>query len=127
MSLPRPLAADATVVNDMMTRELVVRVARNASGTARLAWREGVQALAQAEAAPDLRTHLRANAPTVWARGAGRDNIARGMPGEDGSVRFRFDLGDSTYKRLVSTPGLRAVVVIDWHTRRLLSVSFRGR
>jgi hypothetical protein len=41
MTVPRPLAANATVTNDPTTRELIVRPAADESGTARLAWRGG--------------------------------------------------------------------------------------
>jgi hypothetical protein len=86
-----------------------------------LLWREAHRALIQAEEAG------RYGAPLVWAHGPGRREIARGQPGEDGSLRFRFERGDPSYRQLVSTPGLAATVVVDRATSRIMNVRFHGR
>jgi hypothetical protein len=62
----------------------------------------------------------------VGAHVGGHRN-ARGMPEEDGTLRFQFDYGDSVYRGLASNPRLRAVVTVDRETSRILSVRFRGR
>jgi hypothetical protein len=69
--------------------------------------------------------YLRTDAAPVWARGAGRDHIARAVPADDGSLHFHFERGDSTYRELVST-FLRAIVTVDRASKRILGVSFRG-
>jgi hypothetical protein len=68
-------------------------------------WREAVDALSKEE--------YRWPAQTVWAAGAGKRNIAIGHPTADNALAFTFRRGDPVYKRLVSTPGLRAFVTVD--------------
>ena len=66
-------------------------------------------------------------APTVWAAGAGQDRICFGLPGDDGTMRFRFSLRDPVYKKLVSTPGLAATIVVDRSSSHIMGVRFHGR
>jgi hypothetical protein len=115
-----PLAADGVVVNDSATRTLVVRPAK-AGSYAGLLWRQGCRKLLQAE------QNGRYGPRIVWAHGLGRREIARGQPVDDGSLRFRFERGDSAYRELVSTPGLAAVVTVDRETAQIMGVRFRGR
>jgi hypothetical protein len=63
----------------------------------------------------------------VYAHGAGQQRIAFGLTTADNALAFRFRVGDSTYRRLVSTPGLRAFITVDRVGRRSLGVTFRGR
>jgi hypothetical protein len=117
---PDPLAADAIVANDPLERTLRVKPAET-TGYAALLWRQGHRALVNAEQSG------RYGAPIVWAHGPGRREIARGQPGEDGSLRFQFRRGDPAYKQLVCKPGLAAVVVVDREASRIMGVRFRHR
>lgn len=58
-------------------------------------------------------------APTVWASGAGERKIAIGQPTDDNALEFHFRRGDPVYRKLVSTPGLRANIVVDRVSRRI--------
>ena len=107
--LPRPLVANGTVTIDPRERTLVVKP-------------EGHRAQVQ-----DLQSRTGGMAPTVWAAGAGHDKIAPGLPGDDGTLRFRYSRGDPNYGTMVSTPGLRATFVVDRETSHIMSVRFRGR
>jgi hypothetical protein len=49
------------------------------------------------------------------------------LPGDAETLRFRFSPGDPNYRRLVSTPGLTATVVVDRATSHIMSVRFHGR
>ena len=49
-----------------------------------------------------------------------------GLPTDDNALEFRFRRGDPVYRRLVSTPGLRANIVVDRVSRQILGVTFRG-
>jgi hypothetical protein len=120
-SLPRPLAADAVVVVDARERALVVRPAPAARAYAKVLWAEGVRAQAEAAASRF------AGPPTVWAAGGGESKIAYGLPAGGDALEFRFGRGDPVYKKLVSTPGLRATFVVDRGSSRILGVRFHGR
>jgi hypothetical protein len=64
----------------------------------------------------------------VWASGGGQDKIAHGVPTASGdALKFRFHPGHPVYTRLVSTPGLRAIIVVDRTSSQILGVRFRGR
>jgi hypothetical protein len=63
----------------------------------------------------------------VWASGAGEHHIAHGLPTDDGALEFRFHRGHPVYSKLVSTPGLRANIVVDMAGRRILGVTFTGK
>jgi hypothetical protein len=115
--LPRPLAADGAVTIDARERALVVRPAPGARAYAKVLWAEGVRA--QAGFAGD--------APTVWAAGGGQSKVAYGLPAGGDALEFRFGRGDPVYKKLVSTPGLRATFVVDRGSSQILSVRFHGR
>ncbi len=120
MTVPRPLAADGVVINDPSTRTLIVKPAK--AGYASLcgvrlirSWR---RLWGRAVTTPSLRCGR------LGPQGRG---IARGVPAEDGSLRFHFERGDPNYRKLVSTPFLSAIVVVDRATKSILGVKFRGR
>jgi hypothetical protein len=115
-AVPRPLLDDGVVSIDSRNRTLTVRPSRDASGYAKLLWRDGVAAQA---ATPQP--------PTVWAAGAGQSKVSFGLPTDDGALEFRFAVGDPVYRELVSTPGLRARIVVDRASRQILGVTFRGK
>jgi hypothetical protein len=117
--LPRPLAADGVDTIDAAERTLVVKPAQDARGYAKVLWSEGHRAQVQGLQSGTV--------PTVWANGAGHDQIAFGLPGDDGTMRFHFPAADPNYRKLVSTPGLTASIVVDRETSHILSVRFRGR
>jgi hypothetical protein len=117
--LPRPLAADGAVTIDARERALVVRPAPGARAYAKVLWAEGVR---QAGAAASRF----AGPPTVWAAGGGESKIAYGLP-EGDALKFRFGRGDPVYKKLVSTPGLRATFVVDRARSQILGIRFHGR
>jgi hypothetical protein len=119
--LLRPLAASDAVTIDARERELVVRLAPDARGYAKVLWAEGVRAISEAASSGY------AGPPTVWASGGGSSQIAYGLPAGDGALKFRFSLRDPAYKKLVSTPGLRATFVVDRGSSQILSVRFHGR
>jgi hypothetical protein len=54
--LPRPLAADGTVAIDPRTRTLTVKPAPDARAYAKVLWRDGVRAQAEASSGPDPRS-----------------------------------------------------------------------
>lgn len=71
--------------------------------------------------AEESRARRGQSAPTVWASGAGEDRISYGLPGRDGSLRFRFYRGEEIYMTLVSTVGLRAWITLDRSNGRIKS------
>jgi hypothetical protein len=115
-AVPAPLACDGQVTFDPASRSLSVKV----SGLGATFWRRGHAAMMAAEEAGRYYA-----APTVWAHGAGRREIARGEPVRDGWLRFK--LSDADYRRLSSTPDLSAIVTVDREAGRILGVKFRGR
>jgi hypothetical protein len=110
------LAAAAVVVNDPAEWSLLVKPAQ-ASGRAGLAWRQGLQAMAEG------------GAGEVWPYiGSSHHRIARGTPEEDaGALRFQWDSGDSVYRALASNRRLRAILMVDKSAGRILAVRFLGR
>ena len=115
--IPRPLAADGAVTIASAERMLAVRPVRDARGLAKVLWAEGHRAQVESH-----RRGMYGTAPTVWAAGAGF-----GLPGDDGTMRFGFSLGDPVYKKLVSTPGLAATIVVDRESSHIMRVRFHGR
>jgi hypothetical protein len=120
-ALPRPLAAPAKVTIDAAERTLVVKQVPDVRGYAKVLWSEGHRAQVQS-----LQMAPGDAAPTVWAAGAGHDRIAYGLPGDAETLRFRFSRGDPNYRKLVSTPGLTATVVVDRENSQILGVRFHG-
>lgn len=70
---------------------------------------------------------FRTGPPTVWASALGSCQIAHGLPGENGTLRFHFPPGEPAYQKLVSKPGLVATVVLDGETCRIMGVTFLNR
>ena len=69
-------------------------------------------------------------ADTVWASGAGRNEIARGEAVRGEAVRdgwLRFKLSDADYRQLAGMPGLSAIATVDRATGRIMGVKFLGR
>jgi len=97
----------------------VVRPAPGARGLAKALWSEGVRAVA-ADPGYD-------GPPTVWATGGGESKIAYGQPAGGDALKFRFPRGDPIYRKLVSTPGLRATFVVDRGSSQILGVRFHVR
>jgi hypothetical protein len=120
-SLPRPLTTDGAVTIDARERALVVRPARDARSYAKVLWAEGVRAQAEAAA-----SRCAGDAPTVWASACGQSKVTFGLPAGGDVLKFRFGRGDPVYKKLVSTPGLRATVVVDRGSSQILGVRFHG-
>jgi hypothetical protein len=110
-----PVADAGTVTVDPFSRTLTVRPAPYADGYTKLLWHDGIRA------------HDKPDAGTVWASGAGKANISFGQPTDDGALAFRFPVGDAVYRELVGSPGLRATFAVDTVSRRILSVTFKGR
>jgi hypothetical protein len=117
----RPLAADGAVTIDAAERTLVVKPAKDADGYARLLWRAGHRAGRRLA----MRVR-RLSADRVGQRCRATKDRLR-LPGDDGTMRFHFPPGDPNYRKLVSTPGLTATIVVDRENSHILGVSFRGR
>ena len=120
--LPQPLAATATVVNDVPSRTLVVGLSQDAEGYAKLLWRQGHQALVKAQEAG-----WPTRVPTVWASAPGAYRAAFAVPGDAATLRFHFPLGDPSYRTLVGTPGLSAIAVMDRSSNHIMNVRFHNR
>jgi hypothetical protein len=122
-TLPDPVAVDGVVFNDPVARTLHVRLPDSANGYTRLLFRQGWQALRQAE-----ESGWRNAVPDVWAHTAEQRLIAHGLPGEDGTLRFHFPAKPgSAYSELVSKPGLTAIISVDRQTHHILAVRFLQR
>jgi hypothetical protein len=118
--VPQPLAADGMVFIDPATRTLTVRPSDTASGYTRLLWKQGWQALRQAQ-----ESGYRSGVPDVWASAPGARQIAHGVPGEGGTLKFTFHTSQPAYSELVNKPGLSAIITVDRGTSRILGVKFR--
>lgn len=117
MTLPEPLAADATINVDPDTRTLIIKPAPDAPSRAKLLWREGHAKLMEADRTGRL-------AETVWADGPGHPQVAFATPGRETTLRFKLE--PDAYRKLMGTPGLHAVVVVDKRSSQILNVVFRG-
>jgi len=112
-AVPAPLACDAAVTFDPVSRSLLVKV----SGFGGSFWRRGHAAMLAAEEAGRYWA-----APTVYAHAPGRRDIARGEPVRDGWLRFK--LNDADYRRLSSTADLAVICTVDRQAAQILSVKF---
>jgi hypothetical protein len=54
-----------------------------------------------------------AGARIPWAHSVGANQIAHGLPGENGTLRSYFAPGNDAHRELVSKPGLTAIVTVD--------------
>jgi hypothetical protein len=93
-----------------------------ASGYQKLLWREAHQALTRAAESGWRTAH-----PYVWGGALGNRQIVHGQPGDYLTLTFHFPAGESVYAKLVSKPGLAAIVTADREQRRFLSVRFLNR
>lgn len=120
--IPQPVAADGVVFHDAATRTLHVRLSDQANGYTRLLWKQGWQALRQAEQAG-----WRNRVPDVWASAPGAHRVVHGLPAEGGALAFHFPTGIAAYSELISKPGLIAIVTVDRGTHHILSCRFLHR
>jgi hypothetical protein len=111
------------VFADVAARTLTVRLSEQESGYTKLLWRTGWQALRQAEEAG----WPASGAPRVWADAPGARRVVYGLPGEGGTLVFRFPAGTPGFAELVGRPGLTSLVTVDRSTYRILSVKFLSR
>jgi hypothetical protein len=91
-------------------------------GYGRLLWKQGWQALRQAQ---EGGYHSRV--PDVWAHGAGKRQIAHGEPAEGGALTFTFYPADDAYSALISKPGLVAIATVDRQSHHILGVKLLNR
>jgi hypothetical protein len=117
MALPRPLIDDGVVSNDPLARTLTVRPSPHARACTKVLWREAVRAQGKADA------------PTVWASGAGEYQAAYGRPAEAtvDALEFKFPRVNPVYRWLVSMRGLHARIAVDRATGRIIGVTLRGK
>ena len=124
--IPRPLAIDGAVENDVSNRVLVVSRPRDISGYQASLWREAHQALMLAE-----NRGWYGGAPSVRCSAPGNpDFVVHATPGPDLTLRFHFPPATpagKVYTEMVSKPRLAAIVVVDRGTHYFLGVKFRNR
>jgi hypothetical protein len=119
--VPRPVAVDGVVVNDVATRTLAVRLSETAGGYAQQLWREAHQALLRAQ-----ESEWRTGHPALWGALWNRQ-IVHGLPADYQTLTFTFYPGEPAYAKLVGTPGLAAIVTLERELCRFLSVQFLNR
>ena len=83
--VPRPVAIDDVVTNDVVSRTLIVRRPETASGYGKLLWREAHQALVSAAESGWRTAH-----PYVWGGALGNRQIVHGQPGDYLTLLFCF-------------------------------------
>jgi hypothetical protein len=121
--LPQPQAIDAVVFVDAVERTLTARLPDQANGYTRLLWVQAWQQLRRAEQAgwpPE-------GAPWVWADLPGARQAAHGQPTEAGTLTFHFPVGAPGFAKLISRPGVAAIVTVDRSTQRFLTCRFLNR
>jgi hypothetical protein len=105
--LPSPRAVDGVVVIDYAARVLAVRLPDSARGHARSLWRQAhVQLVAAAESG------WRSATPFLWGGAFGNRQIVHGLPGGGLALTFHFPAGVEAYAKLISQPGLAAIVTL---------------
>jgi hypothetical protein len=114
VTLPSPRAVDGAVVLDLATRTATVMPTE--TGFPAMLWRHGIEKMGPGGY----------GAPTVWAHCLGHQQIAPGQP-EGGALKFTFRRGDPAWQKLVGTPALSAILVLDRDAEEILSVKFRGQ
>jgi hypothetical protein len=118
--LPSPMVMDGIVSIDNLQRNLVVRRPENLSGYEKLTWRMAHEQLVRGE-----QSGWDSDVPTLWAHGGGQTDIAFGVPGDNLTLLFHFPAGKDAYTKLVSQPGLSALVTADRSTGWFMSCKFR--
>ena len=66
-------------------------------------------------------------APWLFADAPGAPRAVHGLPGDAGVMSFHFPVGTAGYSKLISKPGLVALVTIDRGTHQFLSCRFLNR
>jgi hypothetical protein len=122
-ALPQPQAIDAVVFVDAVTRTLTARLSDQAGGYERLLWTQAWQQLRRAEEAGWPID----GAPWVFADLPGARQVVHGQPAEGGTLQFTFPVGTPGFAKLVSKPGVVAIVTVDRGTQRFLSCRFLNR
>jgi hypothetical protein len=92
-------------------------------GYEKLLWTQAWQALRRAEQAgwpPDA-------AQPVWADLPGARQVAHSLPTEAGTLTFRFPVGAAGFAKLISRPGVVAIVTVDRSTLRFMTCRFLNR
>jgi hypothetical protein len=112
--LPQPLSVTGKVTYDPVTRSLLAKPAE--AGLGSLIWRHGHQALMEADGSFG-------DPPAVYARVAGRRDVARGEAVRDQWLRFQ--LKDADYRAL-AREGVSAICTVDKQTGNILAVRFLG-
>jgi hypothetical protein len=122
-ALPRPVAVDGVVFNDVATRTLSVRPSDLANGYTKLLWREAwMKQRRSQEAGWPL-----GGADWLFCDAPGAPRVVHGLPGDAGVMSFHFPVGTAGYGKLVSKPGLIAIVTIDAGSRQFLTCRFLNR
>jgi hypothetical protein len=119
-ALPRPVAVEGVVFNDVLTRTLSVRPSDQASGYRRLLWQ---QAWRQQRRSQEAGWPVD-GAPWIFADVPGARRVVHGLPAEGGVMSFHFPPGTAGYSELISKPGLVAVVTVDRGTHQFLTCRF---
>lgn len=120
--LPSPQALHAVVTPDYEARTLAVRLPDIAGGHAVSLWRQAYGQLRRAEESGWPAVH-----PFLWGGALGNRQIVHGLPGDGMALLFHFPAGEVAYTKLVSKPGLTAIVTVDRELCRFLSVQFLNR
>jgi hypothetical protein len=122
-ALPRPVAVDGVVFNDVLTRTLSVRLGDRADGYTRLLWQQAWQQQRRSREAGWPVD----GAPWVYADVPGAPRVVHGLPAEGGVMSFHFPPGTAGYSELISKPGLVAIVTVDRGTHQFLTCRFLNR
>lgn len=112
--LPQPLSVTGRVTFDPVSRSLFAKPAEPGLGS--LIWRQGHEALMQADGS------LSDPSP-VFARVAGRGEIGHGEAVQDQWLRFQ--LSDTDYRAL-AREGVSAICTVDRQAGVILGVRFLG-
>ena len=119
-ALPAPLAVDGVVFHDVGTRTLSVRLGDGASGYERLLWRAAWQGQRRSQETGWPIDGAR----WVYADVPGAPRVVHGLPAEGGVMSFHFPPGTAGYSKLISEPGLVALVTIDRGSHEFLTCRF---
>jgi hypothetical protein len=120
--VPSPLAIDAVVVNDFANRTLFCRLPDHSTGSGRIAWADGWQALRLAE-----ENGWASRTPDLWAATKTADRVARATAGDALTLKVFFEPGNQAYSQLIGRPGLYAIVTADRAFRYFLRCLFLHR
>jgi hypothetical protein len=119
--VPEPIAIDAVVVTDVVSRSLGVRLSETTSGYQRMWWKSAHQALRAAVESGWARH------PFVWASTPTAYQVAHVQPADFAMLQVTFPVGTAGYSELISRPGLYAIATVDRNSNRFLAVKFLHR